>query len=325
MGRLNVFITIDTEVYPRSKDLQQNGFDQELRRDVYGATPQGEFGINYQMGVLNSHGLKGGFFVEVFFAYVYGFDYLSGIVGNINDRQHDVQLHLHTSWLKRTAAILPGKRGHTVRTFNLDDQTRLIGLGVEKLKAAGADKICAFRAGDYGADFNTLRALARNGLRFDTSHNACALDGWCDLRTETPLLQPRAFHGVYEFPITVFEDYPNHYRHAQLTACSSRELDAALLAAWARGWYSFVIVSHSFELVKRSPRMGTLASPDRIAVRRFERLCRFLAQHQDKFRTTTFSELDPAEIPTIEDMRPLKSNVLRTGQRMVEQLARKWL
>jgi hypothetical protein len=65
---------------------------------------------------------------------------------------------------------------------------------------------------------------------------------------------------VYEYPVSAFEDWPGHFlRPAQLTAASYGELANALSAAERSGWESFVIVSHSFELLGR---MRTRSSND---------------------------------------------------------------
>jgi hypothetical protein len=143
------------------------------------------------------------------------------------------------------------------------------------------------------------------------------------MRTPRPFLQPCVVHEVHEFPVSYFGDWPGHYRHAQVCACSAPELEAALMQAWRSGWYSFVIVAHSFELIKRHPWSTKPARPDRFVIRRFERLCRFLARHRDKFRTAHFRDLDPAEIPTLAPERPLHSGGRRAAMRVAEQLARR--
>jgi hypothetical protein len=56
--------------------------------------------------------------------------------------------------------------------------------------------LCAFRAGSYGANFDTLRALARNGILYDSSHNTCYLGYTCEMRTPNLLLQPKKIDGV---------------------------------------------------------------------------------------------------------------------------------
>jgi hypothetical protein len=321
---MNVFITVDTEISPRSANWLETGLAADIRRDIYGRTPGGDFGVPYQIKVLNRHGIKATFFVEALFPCAVGPDPLREIVSLIKDGGHDVQLHLHTEWLGwMPRSILPGKTGQNIQDFSEDDQAFLLGKGIANLQACGADRLCAFRAGNYGANFATLRALQRNGILYDTSYNACYLDSDCGLATPTPLLQPTWFDGVCEFPIAFFRDRPGHYRHAQLCACSGAEMRHALVAAWERGWHSFVIVSHSFELLKHRKDPGRPALPDPIVVRRFEDLCRFLADHRDKFQTPFFSDLDPAAIPSPPPGQPLRSPLHRTIGRQIEQLARR--
>jgi hypothetical protein len=323
---VNVFITVDTEVWPLHPRWQTDGLARDIDRDLYARTEQGEYGVRYQLELLNRHQLKAVFFVEPFFSEVAGHEPLCQIVQLIQDQGHEVQLHLHTEWLQWMGqSVLPGRTGKNINNFSEDEQTVLLGRALQILQSCGARNVCAFRAGSYGGDFAMLRALARNGIRYDTSHNTCYLDSVCKMRTPQPLLQPERLHGVYEFPITYFGDWPGHYRHAQVTACSAQEMQNALLAAWQRQWYAFVIVSHSFELLnrRRSPRRILRPKADLIVIRRFERLCRFLDDHRDKFRTAGFEELDPDSIPAPRVEAPLHSGVRRTAWRLVEQLARR--
>src|SRR5262249_8472866 len=148
-------------------------------------------------------------------------------------RGHEVQLHVHTEWLQwLRKSPLPGRVGENLKDFTLDEQTRLIELGLEQLRACGAKNVCAFRAGNYGANVDTLRALARSAIRYDTSYDAAYLNSDCGLDEAGLLLQPTMMHGVCEIPITFFTDWPGHYRHAQLCACSAAEMQHALMQAW---------------------------------------------------------------------------------------------
>ena len=322
---LNVFITVDTEAWPTRPDLSPSTFWADIQQDIYGLTPDGEFGLRFQIDLLNRYGLKASYLVESLFADALGPEPLHEIVKVIQDGGHEVQLHLHTEWLERMASsILPGRTGQNIRDFTEDEQATLIARGLKNLRACGARNVCAFRAGNYGANFDTLRALRRNGLLYDTSHNTCYLGSACDLQTKELFLQPKKIDGVYEFPVSFFQDLWRHYRPAQITACSSAEMEYALLEAWRQGWKSFVIVSHSFELIHRLRKKGREALPDRIVVRRFERLCQFLAASKDKFRTAMFSELVPDEIPCGLATHPLRSNLLRTARRHTEQLMRRF-
>jgi hypothetical protein len=321
---LNVFLTVDTEVWPRTPDWRETRLERELRCDIDGVTAAGDFGLPYQLRVLGAHGLKAVFFVEALFADAVGREPVEKIVALVRGAGHEVGLHLHSEWLRRLdPSPLPGRTGSNLRDFGADEQAVLVARGLETLRACGAPDVYAFRAGNYGANNDTLVALARNGVTFDTSHNTCYLGGACDVRTPGPLLQPRRIEGVWEFPVAFFRDWPGHNRHAQLCACSGPELEGALLGAWRRGWFAFVIVSHSFELVKRPKGPGGLARPDRVVIRRFERLCRFLAAHRDKFGTAGFGEIDPAQIPAEPPGVPLRSGMHRTAWRFGEQLVRR--
>ncbi|HYT94640.1 MAG TPA: hypothetical protein VEL76_38345, partial [Gemmataceae bacterium] len=261
---LNVFVTVDTEAWPFTPDWRASRLEQDIRRDVFGETGDGAFGLNYQLDLLNTHGLKAIFLVEALFACAVGLEPLRRIVELIQGKGHEVQLHLHTEWLQwLDPSPLPGRTGRNMKDFSEEEQAILIARGAENLRSCGVRDLCAFRAGNYGANFDTLRALARNGLRYDTSHNTCYLDAECGMRTPRPFLQPCVVNGVWEFPISFFRDWPGHYRHAQVCACSAQEIEAALMQAWRRGWYSFVLVAHSFELLKRHPWSTTPARPDR--------------------------------------------------------------
>ena len=329
---LNVFLTVDTEIWPYAPGWPVNAlpadkadFSQEVDAYIFGKTSRGEFGLPFQMDVLNRHGLKAVYFVEALFASVVGLETLARIVGLIRDRGHEVQLHIHTEWLREIARPdLPAQFRQHIRQFPADEQARIIAHGIANLRAAGASKVCAFRAGNFGANFDTLRALTSNGMLYDTSHNACFLDAECQMRTDEPLLQQRMIDGVYEFPVSTFSDYPGHVRPAQLCACSFQELESALLQAWRAGWYSFVIVWHGFELIRNVREPGR-RRPDWINIRRFERLCGFLAANRDKFRTAVFSEIDARTIPSAGMVHRIKSPLRNTAWRFAEQIASRLL
>lgn len=316
---MDVLLTIDTEVHPSLPGWRENGLSAELEQYVYGRTPTGEFGLEYQLRVLHRHRLKAVFFVEALFGLEVGRPSFQRIVDTIQQAGHEVQLHIHTEWLSHLRRPpLEGRTGLHIRCFSEEEQTRLVACGLESLAAAGVRAVCAFRAGNYGADFATLRALARNGIHFDSSWNAAYLNTACGLKTGDLLLAPRLLEGVWEIPIAFFQDYPGHHRHAQIGACSFAELRAALDGAAQQGWPSFVIVTHSFELVWRGVRKGRPASPRRLVIRRFERLCRFLDENRDRFRTVGFDALR-VSAPPAATFRPLVSSVGRTAARFVEQ------
>ncbi len=324
MTAVNVFLTVDTEFWPHTSDWRENGLAQDIDRDIHGRTKEGDFGIGYQIDILEKHNLKAVFLVEALSPCVTGIEPLHQIVSLIRSRGQDVQLHLHPEWLAWTDdRSLPPKRGDNIRDYSFEEQVILLAKGIENLKACGVTTVRAFRAGNYGADLNTLRALHSLGIEFDTSHNTTYLKSACDIRTADLLLQPRDIEGVREFPISFFQSWPRGYRHAQVCACSSQEMQGALMGAWRRQWYSFVIVSHSFELLKGRKQKDSQAAPDRIVIRRFEKLCRFLDANRDKFKTSGFDELDVDSIPSLNPQSPLPGKRRHTLWRHLEQLTRR--
>jgi hypothetical protein len=320
----DVLLTVDTEFYPDNPaEWSRLDADRFIARDVYGRTASGEYGLAYQIDRLNHYALKAVFFVGSLFPCAVGIEPLREIVAKILAGCHEVQLHLHPEWLAwMRDSVLPGRTGQTMREFSEEEQSVLVARGLDNLQRAGAADVCAFRAGDFAANFATLHALSRNGLKFDTSYNVCYLEKGCDLRFSEPLRQPRMVTGICEIPVSFFADFPGHHRPAQLCATSHLELRRALLEARKAGWPTFVIVSHSFELIRRRPLAKPTVS-DSVVIRRFEKLCQFLANNRDQFRTVGFSDLDPATVARGGCNRGISSLVLLTVLRNAEQFARR--
>lgn len=317
---MQVLLTIDVEVHPGTPNWRGTELAAEIEQYIDGRTPGGSYGLAYQLGVLKKHRLSAVFFVEALAAIEAGRRVLEQTVSSIRDAGHEVQLHIHTEWLSYLQQpFLDGRIGTHMRDFSEDDQARLVARGLQNLADCGVSGVSAFRAGNYGADTATLRALARSGIRYDSSWNAAYLRTHCGLDIGEPLYAPRVIEGVWEVPIAFFEDYPGHVRHAQLAACSFAELRYAMRAASAAGWPTFVIVGHSFELVWRGVRKGRQASPRRLVIRRFERLCQFLAEQRDALPTGGFGDL---ALPTTAlQCAPVKSPRGLTVARVLEQLA----
>ncbi len=317
---LNLFLTIDVELWPRSWDrLGPADAREAYARYIVGRTPRGDYGLGFQLGLLREHGLRAVCFVEPLFSVGWGEAMLADIVGLINDAGHEVQLHLHAEWHdKFPQALLPGRTGLNLRDFGLEDQHHLLALGLERLRRAGAERIVAFRAGSYGADRHTLAALARLGIAFDTSYNRAYLASSCGLATAAPLLQPTRLGEAWEFPIGFFEGPGGRARHAQLAACSAAELMRLCDGAFEAGWYAQVLVSHGCELLN-----ADRTRPDPVVIGRLERLCRHLADHRERFAARGIAGLDPATIPAIVAAAPLRGSPWHAGWRYGEQLWRR--
>ena len=316
---LDVFITVDVEIWCNGWVDIDKKFPSAFRRYIHGQTSRGGFGLPYQLDVLKSHGLAAVHFVEPLFSTRFGSEPLQEIVGLICAGGQEVQLHIHTEWvdeaLQPLLASSKDKRQHMFM-YSRDDQTRLIAKGAALLADAGAESINAFRAGSFGFNIDTLRALAANGIAFDSSYNATMFGPQSGVMPNTVVVAPIDCEGVHEYPMSVFADLRGSLRHAQLTACSFAEMEHLLWQALERGDEAFVILSHNFELLSPSMEM-----PDDVMVARYRKLCSFLDKNRDVFRTRGFHGLLPR--PVANQPLPLKTTLWHVGARMCEQAYRR--
>ncbi len=315
-----IYYTIDTEFWPQDPhNPDWAGAGDDFLRDVFGVTRDGEYGIRYQMDALEAEGLKGVFFIEALHALRFGDVYLREMVGTIQKRGHEVGLHIHPEWLGwLDHSPLGGPNRQLLMDFSIADQHWIIDRSLRLLRECGVSSVVSFRAGNYGADRNTLRALADEGVLFDSSYIPGSP---CGIAMEEPCTSPRHMEGLIEVPITFIRDYPGHYRPMQIRAASFSEMQAALDDAQRRGFPSFVFVSHGFELIRQQ---GSKAQVDQIVCRRFDDLVKYLGRNKDRFEVTTFAETVPnCLLRLTDDVRPVKGSAWRTSGRILEQLMRR--
>lgn len=316
---LNVFFTVDVEVWCKGWNDLDAQFPQAFQSYIYGTTAKGQFGLPFQMNLLSEHGLRGVFFIEPLFSLRFGQTALDEIVGLVRDKGHEVQLHLHTEWADESRdPFWPGeqaKRQH-LRYFSQEEQMTLIGKGMELMHLAGAVDINAFRAGNFGFNRDTLLALAQLGIAFDSSYNASMFGPDSGVMPGIQILEPVTTNGVHEYPMTVYQDGTPKLRHTQLTACTFAELEGLLWQALEQERQSFVILSHGAELLNREK-----TRPDPVVVDRLRKLCAFLGRNSDSFNVRGFQGLAPTSVA--KQPAPLKSPRYRTALRLVSQASRR--
>ncbi|MDC0886717.1 polysaccharide deacetylase family protein [Altererythrobacter sp.] len=313
-----VYITIDTEYSsgfangPGASDRAEN-----FARSIACITPDGPAGITHKLDMFEQYGQKAVFFVDPMPALQWGVAAIEDVVGPIVEAGQDVQLHCHTEWLEIVGSANPLKNrtGQHIKDFTFDEQCQLLEWSRDMLIAAGAPKPVAFRAGNYGANDDTLRALAATGIRYDTSH-CPALVGIADnaISLSQNDQHPVLYEGVIELPVGCIGTVGGGLRHAQLTALSLDELTAAIVHARDNQARSFTMVSHSFELINRRK-----LAVNSIVRNRFEGLCREL-QGMSGVRTGNYRDTPPLHGSSAADYEPLPASALRSGRRVVQQL-----
>lgn len=312
-----LYITIDTEYeYGFTARHGAGSRADNFHRAIKGTTADGDAGIFYQMDVFERHGLKGVFFVDPMPALLWGRGAIADIVEPIVERGHDVQLHLHTEWLDLLGRANPlgDRTGTNIKDFTRDEQRVLLEVAIDLLMQAGAPRPIAFRAGNYGANDDTLRALASLGLTHDSSHPPGLMQGDCEIRMGEEHRRPLRRHGVIEVPIGCIGDAFGGLRHAQLTALSYREIVAALRHARQNELACFTMVSHSFELLCRQR-----TRINKIVQRRFERVCEHIAAMRG-VTTATYAQTPPRPTRRKVAAPVLAAAPLLNGTRIVEQV-----
>jgi len=296
-----VLLTVDTELrwegHVRGASWREN---LALSYDPAGV------GTGYQLERLAAHGLKACFFVDPMPALVHGIEPIRRMVEPILAAGQEVQLHLHPSWADVANPVF--ELIHLGPARQLD----LIRTARDLLVEAGAPTPVAFRSGSYAANLATLDALAELGIRYDSSHNGSHHPWPSAIPLDPRQIAPAEVNGVVEVPVTQIGQGSGGLRHLQICAVSFDEMRAALLHADREDHPVVTLVSHSFELAARGGRRA-----NGLLVRRFEKLCRFLAENEGPLPTAHFTDL--VDLPLEAQASPLRSSPLRTAARMAEQ------
>lgn len=304
-----VFITIDTELMWR-----HHSGNLDPATIVQRSLEPAGVGIGWQLDQLRRHQLKACFFVDPMPCLLFGTEWMKRVVGAILGEGQEVQLHIHPNWAG--AKLGDGGAAHApyeLIDYSYDEQVDLLAGASDMLTAAGAPEPIAFRSGSYSASDDTLAALAELNFLYDSSHNGSEHPWPSAISLERTRIAPIAHRGVIEVPVTLIEDQRGHLRHFQICALSAAEMRDALSHAVREDHAAVTIVGHGFELANRA---GT--RPNAVHVRRFEALCRILAERRGVLMTTHFA--DRPDLPLDRDDKPLAPNALRTRLRQAEQL-----
>lgn len=319
---LNVFITVDTEIWCDGWEDLDRKFPKYFKSYVYGPTPDGNWALPGTLSILEEYGLPAVFFVEPLFSERFGIEPLKEIIGLLQEKKQEVQLHMHPEWVNEVGErLLPGVKEKipNMTYCNREQQTHLIQWGIARMAEAGAAGINAFRAGGFCANRDTLRAVAANNLVFDSSYNLSGPMGVADMATGELLNLPRHIENIYEYPVSVIKDpLRGTYRNVQINALSLSELINYLETAFEQKWDSVVVVTHNFELLSSDK-----TKVDKIVRKRFERFCQYLDKNRDRFNVRGFHELEPKDI---QPQPPIVTgNVIPAGLRYAEQILRGFL
>lgn len=326
-GRTRVYLTVDVECAEErvrgGKPQPPLGYDLRVWGRLH--DQRAELGLPVIVEELGRAGLRGTFFVETLGASYFGEEELRQVCRYLLAAGQDVQLHLHpvqrrVDWHRRGEA----RPSDEMADYPRRTQAAFLLDGIATLVRCGVPPALAFRAGNFGADRETWRAMADTGLVVSSNFNLCYRGTLC--RIEWPRLENALFDtgvGVWELPVSCFQQ-GNGYRHLQISAVSFPEMRRYLLDAREAGVSEVTIVTHPFEFFVLDDAGAGRGRPNPFNVERLRRLCGFLRDHRDAFEVETVGALARRIVAGAAPRRPVPAPVPRGSAalryaRMVEQ------
>ena len=304
---MNVYFTVDTESSIGGALVRADREPVGASKHVFCRIGGEEFGVPLLIRVMKGFGFCGTFFVETLATRCLGEAETAAVFECLLQAKQDVQLHIHPAFwflseVQKARALGaeyrlpagPDRIGH----FDKELQMQLLGEAIRYFEKFAGYKPLAFRAGCFAGSRSMMQCLKYLGVRVDSSFNPCYHP---DLSFPDVDLEPnrvQILEGVLEIPITVARTrLPEGYggfRFADCTSISFSELRTMLDVAAAAGQEHFVIVFHSFSAVKARDYRFMEMRPNRIVIRRLERLFAYLAQNTARFRVETMGNLAAA-------------------------------
>ncbi|MFQ5491522.1 MAG: hypothetical protein ACE5GE_12440 [Phycisphaerae bacterium] len=328
-GRVRVHFTTDVEcsVGGAFADPACRPWGYDLRFHGRFANQAREWGVGFIMDTLERYGFGGTFFVEAFGGRYFGIEGLRHACGGIQDRGHDVQLHLHPVMLDLVAGAKRQvhRRSDDCGDYSLDEQVALLGEGLEILSDCGVTAPVAFRAGNFAADANTWQAMRRVGLAVSSNLNLAFMNGVgrngpCRLPVDggsNDLFAVPGHGALMELPITCIRALGANgrvgVRQLAIPALSTWELIGALKLARRQGIGRVTLILHSFDFAHLDDPAARIGRPIVTHVRRLTRLCQWLDRNRDAFEVSTVADLAAQGLPLTNGQRSKSDPVPRTS------------
>lgn len=238
-------------------------------------------GLSRMMDIADSFQVPITFFVDVYEYAKFGKDAIRRVVQTIDRRGHDVQLHTHPEWM--------GARIH-MNEYSLAEQVEIIKQGNELLKEWLGRFPVVHRTGAYAANEDTMEALKRNRIYFDSSWFYSNPDAHGLSALNYPVNAVAERKGIVQFPVTVFRlgewaslfnwKLPalSHYKRVDIDSCDLQQL-RSILAQHAQNHTDVVTVSlHSYSFISWWDRKPENRQADAADINDFREILRQISQ-----------------------------------------------
>lgn len=315
--RMKVAITVDTEPSVAGAFADPNRFKPLIHEPVWGEVAGQSEALGFIMRTLSAHQIRATFFVETVHVSYFPEGLMGDYVRRLQQAGQDVQLHLHPVW-GRFESEKFAKINDSCRDLDEDRLVALIGRGADRIAAWCGRRPKCLRTGNFSVSTSVYRAMRR--AEMPMASNICvavAPPREKGLRFAGGI---RRIEGIVELPVTCFRDRGpigrGKYRPLQVSACSFEEMRDLLSVMQRAGVSLAVLVTHPFEFLKWSGPEFSRLRANRLVQRRFEQLCRFLADNADRFEAIGVDQV--ADDVAAEDEVALDGNPIHSTWRAIE-------
>ena len=290
-----IIITVDVE----TANYYNDSFSLTLPEQVNAVCEQNrECGLQRMVGLLKQYNYPATFYFNVYEYKEYGEQPIMEIAQWLNESGQDVQLHTHPQWAYDESRNL-------MHQYSLNEQIQIIKEGKDLLESWTGQPVLAHRAGAYGADENTIRALIRNNIYYDSS--LLVFSGNSKIRKLNFKKNTLSMYGdLYEFPVTVYKLYESPFflkDNVKPVSVMSKydvdffhneiETEKALREALELKMDIIILFLHSFSFIKAYDDSENMKS-DVTALKVFEYMLEFI--RNKKLKVLSFRNIKDSNI-----------------------------
>jgi len=288
-----VTITIDTEFSIAGAFDENQNYKPVSEKAVLCDVEGREHGLGFLLDNFDKYNISASFFIECANYYYFGDDPMAPIVKRIQKAGQDVQLHVHPVWLSFITdpeiGIFPQQDSCADLTF--DDLKTQFELCIKIFENWTSKRPEAIRTGSLVADRNIYQVMS--SLNIPMASNV-ALGVFQPKEKNLQLYGGRySIENVLEMPVFSYQDLNimgrKHIKSLQITSCSWPEMKYILTKARQQGIRNIVILTHPFEFIKKSDFQYSKLIRNRVNQNRLIKLCQFLAEHDQDFKTVSFA------------------------------------
>ena len=171
-----VLFTIDCE-----SPSDNVSFEDSVFAEISGKN----YGVGLISDILDSAGFKGTFFIDICAESLFGEEPVLKAARFLSVKKQDVQIHAHP-------------RDGEFFEISKDEKKRIIERGCDIILNSSGKSPCAFRAGSYMMDEESLTLLKEYGINSDCS-NFCAVSPLSVTKNSVKYI-----NGIYEIPVSFF-------------------------------------------------------------------------------------------------------------------------